>query len=127
MQSLTDYWLQECNRIAKPNCVKGILANKSDYFLKSYNKYSLEFGPIDSDDEDEASEDEGDVKEQLMSEIGKYVVDEESKYLDGEEDDEEGDKNVKLTDEIQQKYGIKVFETSALLGTGLDEVFEYVT
>lgn len=70
------------------------------------------------------------MEDQLLSEIGKYVVDEESKYLDGDGDgDEEEDENktVKITEDLEKKYGIRVFETSALLGTGLDEVFTFVT
>ena len=77
---MINYWLQEVNRFAKPNCVKAILANKSDYFLKSYNKYSLKIGPIASDDEDNSTK--FDMEEELLADIGKYVVDDESKYLD---------------------------------------------
>lgn len=63
-----------------------------------------------------------------MSEIGKYVVDEESRYIEeGDSDDEAESKTVKVTDHIQKKYGINVFETSALLGSGIEELFDYVT
>lgn len=112
-------------RLAKPNCVKCILANKSDYFLKHFNKNSIVLGPFDSDDESDGNEDDANIKEDLLSQIGKYVVDEESKYMDDEDQDE--DKTVNFTDDIRSKYGLKVFETSALLGTGLEEVFDYVT
>lgn len=60
LQNLEDYWLQEVNRNAKPNCVKAIIANKSDYFLKHYDRSSIKFGALDSDDEEEGDSDGSD-------------------------------------------------------------------
>ena len=103
LQNLADYWLKEVNRFAKPNCVKCILANKSDHFLKTYDKSSLNIGPVDSDDEEEASADfNSNLTDQMWAEIGKNVVDQDSKFFDEDEDDElEKRKTVALTDQIQ--------------------------
>lgn len=60
----------------------------------------------------------------MLDQIGQYADDEESRYI---EDAEDAEQTVKVTDEVESKYGIRVFETSALLGTGLKEVFDYVS
>ena len=68
--------MKEVNRFSKPNCIKCILANKSDYFLKTYDKSDLNIGPVDSDDEEEASADfTSNLEDQMLAEVGKYVVD----------------------------------------------------
>ena len=56
LQNLADYWLKEVSKFCKPNCIKCVVANKSDYFLKTYDKYSLDLGRVDSDDEEDASQ-----------------------------------------------------------------------
>lgn len=132
LQHLADYWLKEVNRFSKPNCVKAILSNKSDYFLKTYDKESIELCPVDSDDEEEASADfNSNLEDQMRADIGKCVVDQESKFFDEDDDDEDDPfdkkKTMALTDQIQSKYGVKVFETSALLGTGIMDAFNYIT
>ena len=66
----------------------------------------------------------------MRADIGKCVVDQESKFFDEDDDDEDlfdKKKTMALTDQIQSKYKIKVIETSALLGSGIDEAFTFIT
>ena len=94
LQNLADYWLKEVTKFCKPNCIKCVVANKSDYFLKTYNKYGLDIGRVDSEDEESSSTlKTRDLEEQMLAEIGKYVMDQDSKFLD-EEDEEESEKQV---------------------------------
>jgi hypothetical protein len=51
LASLTNFWMQEVSKCAKPNCIKAILANKSDFFMSNYNRDSIVLPEIDSDDE----------------------------------------------------------------------------
>ena len=65
----------------------------------------------------------------MRAEIGKCVLDQESKYLDDEEDEDEENEKQKmqrLAKQLQQSYGVKLFETSALLGSGLNDVFQHI-
>ena len=56
LQSITNFWMQEISKLAKPDCVKCIIANKSDYFVKNYDRIGHQNVAIDSDEESESDD-----------------------------------------------------------------------
>jgi len=67
---LNEQWITDVNRLAKPNVVRMILANKSDYFLKT-DLRKVVISKLDSDEEEDSDEEMAQVRKHLLNGIGK--------------------------------------------------------